>query len=72
VVSGWSRSNFVDHTLTDQSSIVRFIEDNWLGGSRLGAGSFDVIAGTITNMFDFTHLNQTKLILHPSTGQSVN
>jgi phospholipase C len=26
----------VDHALTDQSSILRFIEDNWLGGKRIG------------------------------------
>ena len=29
VVSPWARSNYVDHTLTDQSSIIRFVEDNW-------------------------------------------
>ncbi len=39
------RPNFVDHTMTDQSSIVRFIEDNWLGGQRI-AGSFDAVAGS--------------------------
>jgi len=44
----------VDHTMTDQSSILRFIEDNWLGGQRIGQGSFDSIANPINNMFDFT------------------
>src|SRR5262249_28108962 len=29
VVSPWAKQNFVDHTLTDQSSVLRFIEDNW-------------------------------------------
>jgi phospholipase C len=29
MVSPWSKVNYVDHTLTDQSSILRFIEDNW-------------------------------------------
>ncbi len=29
VVSPWTKVNYVDHTLTDQSSILRFIEDNW-------------------------------------------
>jgi hypothetical protein len=35
VISPWSRPNFVDHTLTDQSSVIRFIEDNWQLG-RIG------------------------------------
>ena len=55
VVAPFARHNFVDHTMTDQSSIVRFIEDNWLGGQRI-TGSFDAIAGPLNNMFDF---NQT-------------
>jgi len=29
MVSPWSKMNYVDHTLTDQSSLLRFIEDNW-------------------------------------------
>jgi len=71
VVSSWARQNFVDHTLIDQSSVTRFIEDNWLGGKRLGAGSADSIAGTIQNMFNFTAPNHTKLILSTSTGEPI-
>ena len=41
VISPWAKPNFVDHTVTDQSSILRFIEDIFLGGQRIGAGSFD-------------------------------
>src|ERR1700728_1459768 len=55
MISPWARHNFADHTLTDQSSIIRFVEDNWLGGKRIGSGSFDAIAGAVTNMFDFSH-----------------
>ena len=44
--------NFVDHTVTDQTSVLRFIEDNWLGGQRLGGGSFDAIASPINQMFN--------------------
>ena len=41
-------------TLTDQSSILKFIEDNWLGGERIQTGgSSDTIAGTIENMMIF-------------------
>jgi phospholipase C len=29
MVSPWAKVNYVDHTLTDQSSLLRFIEDNW-------------------------------------------
>jgi phospholipase C len=53
VLSPFARRNFVDHTLTDQSSILRFVEDNWLGGQRIGQGSFDVLAGSLNGMFDF-------------------
>jgi phospholipase C len=71
VISSWSKANFVDHTLTDQSSVVRFIEDNWLSGTRLGGGSMDAIAGSLKNMFDFsgaTPKNKTPVILNPVTG----
>jgi phospholipase C len=34
VISPWSKPNFVDHTVTDQTSIIRFVEDNWLQGQR--------------------------------------
>ncbi len=52
VVSPFSKKNYVDHTLTDQSSILKFVEDNWLGGERI-AGSFDAIAGSIEGMLSF-------------------
>jgi phospholipase C len=71
VISPYARQNFVDHTLTDQSSIIRFVEDNW-NLSRI-SGSFDAIAGSINNMFDFDgHGNDhhaEALFLDPATGQ---
>jgi len=70
VISPYSRENYVDHSTTDQSSIIRFVEDNWLGGERIGDGSFDSIAGSINNMFDFTHLRQDgTLFLNSTTGE---
>ena len=75
VVSPWSRVNFVDHSITDQSSVLRFVEDNWLGGERIGQGSFDAIANSITQMFDFSQNNNNQgnlLILDPSTGEPVS
>ncbi len=54
VISPYARHNYIDHTLTDQTSILKFVEDNWLGGQRIQAGgSFDTIAGSIQNMFSF-------------------
>ena len=68
VISRFAKTNFVDHSLTDQSSILRFIEDNWNLG-RIGGGSLDAIAGSLFNMFDFSHGFADKLILDPSTGE---
>jgi phospholipase C len=75
VISPFAKRNEIDHTLTDQSSVLKFIEDNWLGGERIQRdGSFDTIAGTIEHMFDFDHRDDNddnKLILDPSTGAVV-
>ena len=35
VLSPYSKTNYVDHTVTDQTSVIRFIEDNWLNSSRI-------------------------------------
>jgi phospholipase C len=69
VVSPFAKQNYVSHERISQASVVRFIEDNWLDGRRLGGGSFDETAGKITDMFDFGPGNRTKtLLLDPSTG----
>ncbi len=72
VVSPFAKSNFVDSTTTDQSSILRFIEDNW-GTGRISGTSADNRAGTVLNMFDFRREgdDNRKLFLNPSTGQAV-
>jgi phospholipase C len=70
VVSPWARQNFVDHTVTDQTSVIRFIEDNWLGAQRLPAGSIDGIASSISQMFDFSRARRDgRLFLDPNTGE---
>lgn len=72
VVSPYAKSNYVDHNLTDQSSILKFIEDNWNLG-RIGGSSSDAKAGSIENMFDFTKGPRTqKLFLDEKTGQPLN
>ena len=70
VISPFARPNYVDHRVTDQSSIIRFIEDNWSLG-RIGNGSADAIAGTLDGMFDFCHAN-SRLFLDPVTGRPVD
>jgi phospholipase C len=73
VVSPWARRNFVDHSITDQASVLRFIEDNWLGGQRIGHGSFDAYAGSINGMFNFNAQDLAgPLFLDPSTGTVLN
>jgi phospholipase C len=73
VISPWARNNFVDHTMTDQTSILRFVEDNWLGGERIGQGSFDSIANPINNMFSFDRPeNSGAYVLDPNTGSVVD
>lgn len=54
LISPWAKPNYVSHTLISQSSVSRFIEDNWLSGQRLGGGSFDAQSGSILDMFDFS------------------
>jgi phospholipase C len=71
VISPYAKSNFVDNTFTDQSSIVQFIEDNWLGGQRLGNGAADATAGSVDNMFDFSGPPSPPLFLDPSTGEPI-
>ena len=70
VISPYAKTNFVDHSLTDQTSILRFVEDNW-GLGRMSNQSFDANAGSITNMLDFsssTGHHAEKLFLNPTTG----
>jgi phospholipase C len=71
VISPWAKHNYVGNTLTDFSSIDKFIEDNWnLPGI---SGSFDQIAGSINNLFDFNnhHGHNSALYLDPTTGQPI-
>jgi phospholipase C len=68
VISPFAKQNYVSHVLTDQSSILRFVEDNWLGGRRIDPASFDNVAGSLLDMFDFSRVDGRTLILDPTTG----
>lgn len=68
-ISPWAKTNFVDHSLTNQASIMVFIEDNWLKGQRLGGGSFDSISNSIDPLFDFHSAPRLgTLLLDEKTG----
>lgn len=70
IISPYARKNFVDHTVIDQTSTLRFIEDNWLGRQRISSQSFDNMAGSITAMFDFRNpRHDPPLLLDPMTGK---
>jgi phospholipase C len=71
VVSPFAKENFVAHTVADQSSITKFIEDNWQLG-QIGDQSFDAMAGSLLNLFDFNNYGggfDRKLVLNPNTGE---
>ncbi len=68
VISPYARVNAVDHTITDQTSILRFVENNW-GLGRIGNGSFDQLAGSMNGLFDWSHPHRTPLFLAPYSGQ---
>ena len=69
LVSPYAKHNAVVSTLADQSSVLRFVEDNWNLG-RIGNGSFDTMAGSLDTMFDFSpgYMN-TPLFLDPESGE---
>lgn len=69
VLSPFAKQNYVSHALTDQTSITRFIEDNWLGGQRLRATSFDNLAGSLLDLFNFSQSPLQPLTLDPTTGE---
>ncbi|MGZ4198195.1 MAG: phospholipase C [Solirubrobacteraceae bacterium] len=77
VISPYARVNHVDRNLTDQASILDFIEYNWrlpgIPGSadrvlskldRKQGRSFD-----LAGMFEVKHPRAEKLILNPATGE---
>jgi phospholipase C len=70
VISPYAKTNKVDHTLTDQTSVLKFIEENW-GLGRIGDGSYDTKAGSLGGMLSFARPNTTPVILDENTGAVV-
>ncbi len=75
VISPYTRANYVSSQLMDTTSVVRFIEDNWLGGERI-PGSFDAVSAGIDGpggLLDFNvRPHDVPVILNPSTGAVVS
>ncbi|HEY6380154.1 MAG TPA: alkaline phosphatase family protein [Candidatus Dormibacteraeota bacterium] len=70
VISPFARRDYVDHHVTEQASVVRFIEDNW-HLSRLGGGAVDASAGSLAHLLDYDSPHFGRLILDPTTGLRV-
>jgi phospholipase C len=74
VISPYTRENYVSNNLTDTTSVVKFIEDNWLHGERI-PGSFDATSGSLDargGLLDFHAKNTAQVILNPTTGAVVS
>ncbi|GLG02280.1 hypothetical protein Alches_23210 [Alicyclobacillus hesperidum subsp. aegles] len=71
VISPYAKHNEVINSIADQSSIIRFVEDNWNLG-RLGNQGFDEFAGSLNDMFDFNPgYYNPPVFLDPNTGEPV-
>ncbi|NMO53774.1 hypothetical protein HH310_21645 [Actinoplanes sp. TBRC 11911] len=73
VISPYARKNYVSHALTNQASVLRFIEDNWSTGriDDISAvkGSFDASAGRLDDLFDWTHPQGNEVLLDSTMYQ---
>ena len=68
IISPFAKANYVDNQLTDQSSILRFIEDNWHLG-KIGSNSYDKMAGSLLDAFNFAGPANQPLVLDPTSGE---
>ena len=74
VISPYAKSNFISHKVSDQSSVLKFIENNFKTGKipdTLGQESFDSIAGSLNDMFDFDNHGSTPKMCLNAAGQVV-
>ena len=76
IISPFAKENYVDHSVTDQSSIVRFIEDNWTSeeSETLPLTSTPGACSRCSILSCGGHENRDArhLILDPKTGQPVD
>jgi phospholipase C len=74
VISPYSVPNYVDHSLINQASVIRFIEDNW-GLGRIdatapanGVGSYDRQSNSIVGMMNLNNPPNTSPLLLTCKG----
>jgi phospholipase C len=79
VISPYANSNYVDHTLTNQASIINFIETNWNLGfidgptaPAAGTGSYDRTSGTLNGLFNFSNPPNLSPVLLTCSGAYAN
>ena len=68
VVSPYAGQNVVSNSFIDQSSVVKFIEQNWTLPA-MSNGAADNAAGSLDSLFNFTGPLAPKLVLNPTTGE---
>ena len=78
MISPWAQPNYVDRNLTNQASVINFIEDNWRLGSVDGSdpppngqASFDRNAGTLRHLFSFETRPSKETVLLDCDGTYV-
>lgn len=77
VISPYAKKNSVDHNLSDQASVINFIEYNWrlpgIPGSAdqllAGRNASEGIPFDLAGLFDFSGKRNGKLYLDPVTGR---
>jgi phospholipase C len=76
VISPFARENAVDHNVSNQASIINFVEYNWRlpaisGSADQVQSSIDAAEGVpfdLANLFNFRGPRDRRLILNPVTG----
>ena len=75
VISPYANQNYVDHALTNQASIINFVEYNWNLGFIDGAtrpangqASFDRDSGSLSGLFNFNNTPNTSPLLLTCSG----
>ena len=66
VISPYAKANYVNHSTTDQTSVLSFIEQNWSTGTI--TGSLTQYAGSMNPFFDFNKKSARRVLLSPTTG----
>ena len=67
IISPYAKKGFVDHTLYDHTSILKFIETRW---ELAPLSERDATANDLSNAFDFSAAPSTPTL--PATGQTTN